>query len=169
MTVTAVDENISIFHPEWWEISNSISTYFNDHLNHIPWSTCFSIQLQIAINQGKRGPTQKSEIISIYSTKLCWYRKRFTTCKVYMDKGRSILRFFFLANRTCFVTFMHKSNSIVMHTKINASRICLKYKETAEKTKNAMTTSSHITNTTTSTLQEHTGQRGETKSGSMSS
>lgn len=97
---------------------------------------------------------QRSEIVSIYTTKLCWFRKRLAASKVYIDKGRSILRFFFLANRTCFVTFMHISNSKVMQTRINASRICLKYKETAEKTKNAMIKSSHITNTTTSTLEE---------------
>ncbi|KAJ6414359.1 hypothetical protein OIU84_007054 [Salix udensis] len=125
------------------------------------------IQLHIAINEGIWGPMQKSEIMSIYSTKWRWFRKRFPTCKLYIDKGRSILRFFFLANRTCFVIFMHKSNSIVMHTKMNASRVCLKYKETAEKTRNAMITSSHITNTTTSILQENTGQREETRSGSM--
>lgn len=41
-----------------------------------------------------------------------------------------------------------------MHTKIKASRIRLKYKETAEKTRKARMTSSHITNTTTSTLEE---------------
>ncbi|KAJ6680947.1 hypothetical protein OIU74_019431 [Salix koriyanagi] len=113
---------------------------------------------------------QRSEIVSIYTTKLCWFREKVSTaCKVYIDKGRSILRFFFLANRTCFVTFMHKSNSKVMHTRINASCICLKYKETAEKTRNAMIKSSHITNNTTSTLQAYTGQREETKSESMSS
>jgi len=112
---------------------------------------------------------QRSEIVSIYTTKLCWFRKRLAASKVYIDKGRSILRFFFLANRTCFVTFMHISNSKVMHTRINASRICLKYKETAEKTKNAMIKSSHITNTTTSTLQAYTGQREETKSESKPS
>lgn len=49
---------------------------------------------------------------------------------------------------------MHKSNSIVTITKIKASRICLKYKETAEKTRKARITSSHITKTTTSTLEE---------------
>jgi hypothetical protein len=39
-----------------------------------------------------------------------------------------------------------------MKTNIKASRICLKYKETTEKTKKAKITSSHITKTTTSTL-----------------
>lgn len=41
-----------------------------------------------------------------------------------------------------------------MLTKIIASRICLKYNETAEKTRKARMTSSHITNITTSTLEE---------------
>lgn len=40
-----------------------------------------------------------------------------------------------------------------MKTNIKASRICLKYKETTEKTKKAKITSSHITKTTTSTLE----------------
>ena len=39
-----------------------------------------------------------------------------------------------------------------MLTNIKASRMCLKYKETTEKTRKAKMTSSHITNTTTSTL-----------------
>lgn len=69
-----------------------------------------------------------------------------------MDNGRSILLFFFLANLTCFVTFMHRSNNIVMHTKIKANCICRKYKETAENTKNDSIISSHITKITTSTL-----------------
>ena len=77
----------------------------------------------------------------------------------YMDKGRSILRFFFLATLTCFVTFMHKSKSIVIETRINARRMCLKYKETAENTKKARITSSHITNITTSTLQHRNGKK----------
>lgn len=42
----------------------------------------------------------------------------------------------------------------MMHTKINARRICLKYKETAENTKKARMTSSHITKITTSNLEE---------------
>lgn len=41
-----------------------------------------------------------------------------------------------------------------MHTKINARRICLKYKETAENTKKARMTSSHITKITTSNLHQ---------------
>jgi len=41
-----------------------------------------------------------------------------------------------------------------MHTRMNASCICLKYRETAEKTRNARITSSHITKITTSTLEE---------------
>lgn len=73
----------------------------------------------------------------------------------YIDNGRSILRFFFLASRTCFVIFMHKSNSTVMQTNTKASWMCLKYKETTEKTKNAKITSSHITKTTTSTLHHN--------------
>lgn len=72
----------------------------------------------------------------------------------YIDNGRSILRFFFLANLTCFVIFMHKSNSIVMHTRMKASCICLKYRETAAKTRKARITSSHMTKITTSTLEE---------------
>lgn len=70
----------------------------------------------------------------------------------YIDNGRSILRFFFLASLTCFVIFMHKSNSTVTQTNIKASWMCLKYKETAEKTRKAKIISSHITKTTTSTL-----------------
>ncbi|PON60585.1 hypothetical protein PanWU01x14_151970 [Parasponia andersonii] len=77
----------------------------------------------------------------------------------YIDNGRSILRLFFLANLTCFVILMHKSKSIVMHTKINARRKCLKYKETAEKTKKAKMTSSHITKITTSTLHQQMGRK----------
>nr|KYP64805.1 hypothetical protein KK1_019413 [Cajanus cajan] len=50
---------------------------------------------------------------------------------------------------------MHKSNRIVMQTKKKASRMCLKYKETTEKTKKAKITSSHITKTTTSTLHHN--------------
>lgn len=73
----------------------------------------------------------------------------------YIDNGRSILRFFFLASRTCFVIFMHKSNSTVTQTNTKASWMCLKYKETTEKTKNAKITSSHITKTTTSTLHHN--------------
>lgn len=83
------------------------------------------------------------------------YTSKWATCDFdwyYIDKGRSILRLFFLANLTCFVILMHKSKSIVMHNKINARRTCLKYKETAEKTKKAIMTSSHITKITTSTL-----------------
>lgn len=71
-----------------------------------------------------------------------------------MDNGRSILRFFFLANLICFVIFMHRSNSMVTQIKIKASCMCRKYKDTAEKTKKARITSSHITKTTTSTLEE---------------
>lgn len=41
-----------------------------------------------------------------------------------------------------------------MHTKIKASCICLKYRETAEKTRKARITSSHITKMTTSTLED---------------
>lgn len=72
----------------------------------------------------------------------------------YIDNGRSILRFFFLASVTCFVTFMHRSNRIVMHAKIKVSCICLKYNETAENTRKARMRSSHITKTTTSTLED---------------
>lgn len=79
---------------------------------------------------------------------------------IYMDNGRSILRFFFLANLTCFVIFMHKSNSIVTQTKIKASRIRLKYRETAEKTRKARIMSSHIINTRTSILQAIKGREG---------
>lgn len=71
-----------------------------------------------------------------------------------MDNGRSILLFFFLANLTCFVTFMHRSNNNVMHTKIKANCICRKYKETAENTKKDRIMSSHITKITTSTLED---------------
>lgn len=74
----------------------------------------------------------------------------------YKDKGRSILRFLFRASFTCFVIFMHKSNSSVTHNKITASLKCLKYKETPEKTKNAKITSSHTTKIATSTLEEMT-------------
>lgn len=72
----------------------------------------------------------------------------------YIDNGRSILRFFFLASLICFVIFMLSINSTVMQTNINASRMCLKYKETAEKTRKAIMTSFHITKTTTSTLHQ---------------
>lgn len=71
----------------------------------------------------------------------------------YIDNGSSILLFFFPATLTCFVIFMHRSNNNVMHTRIKASCICLKYKETAEKTRKANITSSHITKATTSTLE----------------
>uniref|UniRef100_A0A7C9E1K2 Uncharacterized protein n=1 Tax=Opuntia streptacantha TaxID=393608 RepID=A0A7C9E1K2_OPUST len=71
----------------------------------------------------------------------------------YIDKGRSILRFFFRACRICFVIFMHRSSSNVTHIKTNASCICLKYSETAEETRNARTMSSHITKITISTLE----------------
>jgi hypothetical protein len=40
---------------------------------------------------------------------------------------------------------------------MKASRICLKYRETAEKTRNARITSSHITKITTSTLHPEKG------------
>ncbi|KAJ6399693.1 hypothetical protein OIU77_020277 [Salix suchowensis] len=127
------------------------------------------IQLTIAIQQGGKARCKGQKLYQSTQQSCVGLGKGSTACKVYIDKGRSILRFFFLANRTCFVTFMHKSNSKVMHTRINASCICLKYKETAEKTRNAMIKSSHITNNTTSTLQAYTGQREETKSESMSS
>lgn len=43
-----------------------------------------------------------------------------------------------------------------MQTNTKPSRMCLKYKETAEKTRKAKMKSSHITKTTTSTL--HSGK-----------
>lgn len=92
--------------------------------------------------------------ILTHKKKGLWIGRTSLVMRFYMDKGRSILLFFLLANLTCFVIFMHKSNSIVIDTKTKASRMCLKYKETAEKTRKARITSSHITNTTTSTLEE---------------
>ncbi|CAL1355412.1 unnamed protein product [Linum trigynum] len=49
---------------------------------------------------------------------------------------------------------MHSTNINVRQTKMKASRMCLKYKDTAEKTRKARTTSSHMTNMTTSTLHK---------------
>ncbi|KAF3486627.1 hypothetical protein F2Q69_00054865 [Brassica cretica] len=48
--------------------------------------------------------------------------------------GRSILRFFFLANLTCFVTFKQTSSSKAKHNKTKATCNRWKYKETAENT-----------------------------------
>lgn len=88
------------------------------------------------------------------------YAKGQDLMSFYIDNGRSILRFFFLASLTCFVIFMHRSNRTVMQTKIKASRMCLKYRETTENTKKAKIISSHITKTTTSTLHH---KKEETK------
>jgi len=49
---------------------------------------------------------------------------------------------------------MQTSSSKATHTKMNASCNRLKYNETAENTKNAKMTSSQMTKTTTSTLDE---------------
>lgn len=73
---------------------------------------------------------------------------------LYIESGRSILRFFFLADLTCLVTFMQTSSSKVTHTKMKANCNRLKYKETAENTKKAKMTSSQMTKTTTSTLPQ---------------
>lgn len=81
----------------------------------------------------------------------------------YIDNGRSILRCFFRATLTCFVIFMHKSRSSVVHNKNIESLKCLKYNETAENTKNAKITSSHITKTATSTLEEARAEEVENK------
>ena len=72
----------------------------------------------------------------------------------YIDKGRSILRFFLRANLTLLVIFISKSNSSITNRKITARLKCLKYNDTAEKTRNARMTSSHITKIATSTLEE---------------
>ena len=69
-----------------------------------------------------------------------------------LRRQRDSLRFFFLANLTCFVTFKQTSSSKAKHNKTKASCNRWKYKETAENTKNAKITSSHMTKTTTSTL-----------------
>jgi hypothetical protein len=73
---------------------------------------------------------------------------------LYIERGRSILRFFFLACLTCFVIFIQRSNSKVTQSRIKASCNRLKYKDTAENTTSANITSSHMTKTTTSTLEE---------------
>lgn len=110
------------------------------------------VQQHNQINQCKLRPNARTNNFHDLQNKSWVLEMTFQLVLFYIDNGRSILRFFFLANLTCFVTFMHKSSSIVMLTKIIASRICLKYNETAEKTRKARMTSSHITNITTSTL-----------------
>ncbi|KAG5542528.1 hypothetical protein RHGRI_022165 [Rhododendron griersonianum] len=77
--------------------------------------------------------------------------------ELYIDNGRSILLFFFRSCLTFFATFMHKSRRKVTQTKIKASFICLKYNKTAEKTRQANMTSSHITKTTTEKLEQKKG------------
>lgn len=72
----------------------------------------------------------------------------------YIERGRSILRFFFLAILTCFAIFIQTNNSKQTQSKMNASSNRFKYNETAENTRNAKITSSQITKTTTSTLEE---------------
>lgn len=72
---------------------------------------------------------------------------------IYIDKGRSILRFFFRVSLICLVIFMNRSNSSVVQSRTMASLKCLKYNETAEKTRKAKITSSHTTKIATSTLQ----------------
>lgn len=75
-----------------------------------------------------------------------------TYIEVYIDNGRSILRFVFLSSLTCFIIFNPISKRIVMHIKQNASRIYLKYSETADKTRKARIMSSHTADIIKSTL-----------------
>lgn len=78
--------------------------------------------------------------------------KKFSIAHFYIDNGRSILRFFFLASVTCFAIVTHTSNNKLALTKMNASFRFVKYNETTEKIRSAKITSSHITKMTTSAL-----------------
>lgn len=135
-----------------------ITNCWSDHVSHSSLNVLW-VQQHNQINQCKLRPNARTNNFHDLQNKSWVLEKTFQLVLFYIDNGRSILRFFFLANLTCFVTFMHKSSSIVMLTNIIASRICLKYNETAEKTRKARMTSSHITNITTSTL--HSQQAGK--------
>lgn len=71
----------------------------------------------------------------------------------YIDKGRSILRLFFLFNFACLVIFKHKSSTNVMIARVIVSLQCVKYNETAEETIKARIKSSHNTNIIMSILE----------------
>lgn len=115
--------------------------------------------LQLLVSKGIQKRKNKDRIISWDFTFKNWLgvTKRFPIEHFYIDNGRSILRFFFLASVTCFAIVIHTSNSKLTLTRINASFRCVKYNETTEKTRSAKITSSHITNMTTSAL--HQGKR----------